>query len=378
MLQAQEYLKKFDSDKVGITVLNLNDSSLTGELNLKGFANLERLSVENNELTSLDVRDCPKLKHLNIKGNPKLSCCYVYDLGRHLRNFSTSSLNSNNSNDSEREKEPEKTKPNNKNLAEIYFYPLVSQENELELKLTPTLPISSVGTKYLKTVAENNMLPRGSAFLTSSGELESRGIVNIIHAAPGSLSQKDEGKPNQKAVITATQNSIILAERNGIESLAIPFIGSNIFLSSIGGTKEQLAEIIMKSAINQRKQLKKIVFVPYAAGIEIKEGNITNFATHNCSVIVNAANMEGRFGAGLSGIIGQATGQSDQINQEAANYIKKFNKIVLEKKSDTKKLAEWLTESNISEEEYNILEPNLKEDEEYSLAELKELLLVEE
>jgi hypothetical protein len=49
-------------------------------------------------------------------------------------------------------------------------------------------PVSSAGTEYQEKVfqAEIPMLPRGSALITSSGELkEKHNIQVIIHAAPG-------------------------------------------------------------------------------------------------------------------------------------------------------------------------------------------------
>jgi len=110
----------------------------------------------------------------------------------------------------------------------------------------------------------------------------------------------------------------------------------------------------MEAAINQRNNgstLQRIVFVPYSEedqgifqgvldelrtrypdqrlnGIEIRRGDITYFGTHQCSTIVNAANMEVQFGEGLSGIIGDATGQREDINREAKDRIREYNQKV--------------------------------------------------
>jgi len=46
------------------------------------------------------------------------------------------------------------------------------------------------------------------------------------------------------------------------------------------------------------------------------DAGITSFHGHQCPVIMNGANMEVRFGGGLSGTIGQATAHEQQIDQE--------------------------------------------------------------
>jgi len=97
--------------------------------------------------------------------------------------------------------------------------------------------------------------------------------------------------------------------------------------------------------------LQRIVFVPYSeadrqifqrvldelttrypaerlAGIEIRRGDITYFGTHQCSTIVNAANMEVQFGGGISEIIGDATGERANIDQVAVNLIREYNQKV--------------------------------------------------
>ncbi|KLL03377.1 MAG: hypothetical protein MRECE_18c033 [Mycoplasmataceae bacterium CE_OT135] len=143
------------------------------------------------------------------------------------------------------------------------------KEPEYQGKL---LPISSAGTEYKKAVIETNMLPRGSAILTGSGDLEKQGIKVIIHACPGAV-QKDKGKefePNIQGIIRSVQNCILLVEKNNYKSVAFCLIGSN-FLDSIispnQGTKKErqlkLAEIIIKSVVKQIKSLEKIVFVDF-------------------------------------------------------------------------------------------------------------------
>ncbi|CAG8576882.1 3637_t:CDS:2 [Scutellospora calospora] len=151
-------------------------------------------------------------------------------------------------------------------------YPaLIATKRELEYKVNPPLAISSVGTDYnqLSETNKNSLLP-GSALLTDtldglgggSSPLDSKGIANIIHAAPWprDLFKSDEDFIN--CVVKSVQNSIILAERNNFEKLAIPLVGGGIYLGSCDPQK--LAEGIIRGAINQLEKcqkLKKIIFI---------------------------------------------------------------------------------------------------------------------
>lgn len=65
-------------------------------------------------------------------------------------------------------------------------------------------------------------------------------------------------------------------------------------------------------------------------GVDVARGDINQFTTHNCSTIVNAANIEVSFGGGISGAIGNATGRGAGINAEALGYINQFNDRVRE------------------------------------------------
>jgi len=78
-----------------------------------------------------------------------------------------------------------------------------------------------------------------------------------------------------EGVVRSVQNSVILAAKHGQRKLAIPFIGSALFLDRMDGLshpkhekkarKEELAEAIFKAAINQneREGLEEIAFVAY-------------------------------------------------------------------------------------------------------------------
>lgn len=79
-MKAQEYLNSLGERKDEITTLNLNSYHLTGEMNLIGFTSLKILECADNQITSLDVSDCPNLYHLNLKNNPLLTDLHVYSL----------------------------------------------------------------------------------------------------------------------------------------------------------------------------------------------------------------------------------------------------------------------------------------------------------
>jgi len=238
------------------------------------------------------------------------------------------------------------------------------------------LPISSVGTDYSKLdeTNKNSLLP-GSALLTDtldgsdggSSTLNSKGITHIIHAAPWprDLFKSDEDFIN--CVVKSVQNSIILADREKFEKLAIPLVGGGIYLGSCD--PEELAEGIMRGAVNQLAEcqnLQQIVFLDWhdnktprknrqvflnafskledkswfgkhrsGSGIELAKnptkivicewGDIRDKRIHGASVIANAANTQVQFGGGISGAIAEQVGDKDKINQKAKELIAKFN-----------------------------------------------------
>jgi O-acetyl-ADP-ribose deacetylase (regulator of RNase III) len=211
--------------------------------------------------------------------------------------------------------------------------------------------ISTVGTNadYTRNIAGLRLLPAGSAFYTSSGKLQNRGILGIIHAATGSSSRDGKGlSPTLASVANSVRNAMILAQRHEHTKIAIPFIGGAIFLSRIMTTLEELAGVIIKAAIEHKGSL-KVALVPYGdqdtqlfqkvldklladeqyanardGSIEICAGDITMKNIHGADVIVNAANTEAKFGGGLSGAIGHATSQQQQIDREASKIVASF------------------------------------------------------
>lgn len=210
---------------------------------------------------------------------------------------------------------------------------------------TATVATPEVSGDEKSLLQKNNMLPRGSALVTSSGQLADTGITQIIHAATGAMGKSgDIFEPNLQSIKDSVKNSVILAKLGGHKSLAIPFIGGKIFLQRIGVSADTLASTIIGSAIKESNGEINIKFVAFGEAdtalfknslsrlypvisnqrAEVLSGSLTDYSLHQSSAIVNAANMEVVFGGGLSGVIAGATGNSEAINQEAASLINGF------------------------------------------------------
>lgn len=200
--------------------------------------------------------------------------------------------------------------------------------------------ISTEGITLSEEVNTTGLAPRGSAVLTSSGELAPTGITAIIHAASGSASRNDPAfVPSLEGVVMSVRNSILLAQKNDFNSIAIPFIGGKIFLSRIGISAEELAAAIVDSILSTPRdniEVKLVAFgqtdfelfqkILHERGdpFPVLEGSITDFSLHHCPVIVNAANMEVEIGGGISGVIGAASGSPARLNAEAKTTLKDF------------------------------------------------------
>lgn len=206
-------------------------------------------------------------------------------------------------------------------------------------KLFPKKPISMVKKSDPCFVKQNSMLPRGSSLITQLGEMTKDGIVAILHAATGAMTRSGgEFEPNPESIGNSILNSLKLARSYEHKRVAIPFIGGGIFAGRMGVTKEELTEIIVKATLKNKKRL-EVVFVlfsdaeekMFSASVEknakndpkvkVVKGSITDFSVHGASAIVNAANMEVVFGGGISGVIGSATGQAEEIDEKAAELI---------------------------------------------------------
>ena len=108
-------------------------------------------------------------------------------------------------------------------------------------------------------------MPDGSALLTDTGKnssLKSQGINYIIHAVPRHRSSCASDEEFIEIAVKAVQNSIILADREGIDQLALCLIGGEIYRGSCD--PERLAKGIIRGALNQLEKcqsLKEITFV---------------------------------------------------------------------------------------------------------------------
>jgi O-acetyl-ADP-ribose deacetylase (regulator of RNase III) len=195
-------------------------------------------------------------------------------------------------------------------------------------------------------VRDEQMIPRGSALITISGDLKKQGISAIIHAATGSMTKSDGVfEPTLESVKNSIKNSLMLARHYNHKRVAIPFLAGGIFAGRMGVTKEELAKAIVEASLDYKKKL-EVVFVLYSDSEEqifaqalksasetkarkkkskkasVVKGSITDFSLHQATAIVNAANMEVAFGGGISGFIGQATGQSEALDAKAQELIK--------------------------------------------------------
>ncbi|WP_147411540.1 hypothetical protein [endosymbiont GvMRE of Glomus versiforme] len=264
-----------------------------------------------------------------------------------------------NNNPNPKTNEGEVNKPTNDWATKIDWTAIKPTQKEKEYVRGQILPISSVGTEYRDCYKLDNMLPRGSALLTEAGkgELKNNGIESIIHAAPGSTAkeQEDEYHPIYKGILRAIQNSIILAERENYDKIAIPFIRGDFW--DMFDDIEATAKAIIYGSLNQREKLKEIIFVlspdkkqdrnstefkfidyfkkyfkeyqreyPDRAKFgRVIEGDIRDFSIHRAKVIVNDANMEMEWADGVSELIRQKINNYQEIQNKAQELIGKFN-----------------------------------------------------
>ena len=129
---------------------------------------------------------------------------------------------------------------------------------------------SDRGTVVVPEVRDALMMPRGSALATSSGRLSEQGITQIIHAATGSMSRGGkEFDPTLKGVVDAVQNSLELARLNGHRRVAVPFLGGKIFVDRIGIAPQELANAIVKKAIDARgdAEIRFVTFGDFDTGL---------------------------------------------------------------------------------------------------------------
>jgi O-acetyl-ADP-ribose deacetylase (regulator of RNase III) len=216
------------------------------------------------------------------------------------------------------------------------------------MNYTSTKLLSALSCPQDKSLRDINFAPLGAAAWTTSGDLAQQGITAIAQAASGAMRSGQGFDPTRDSVSASIKNSLLLAAAQGYSRLAIPFIVSGIFKDRIdpGARKPEIAFIITQSIANSRGAVDvvivawdpsdKALFDQYVRdvndpGITVQKGSITDFSCHHCPAIVNAANMEVRFGCGLSGHIAKAVNggvdggpKSGAIDQEAQGIITAF------------------------------------------------------
>lgn len=191
--------------------------------------------------------------------------------------------------------------------------------------------------------------PLGSSVWTSSGHLAGSGITGIAQAASGAMARGVGLEPTRYSIAASIRNSLVLAQSHGASAVAVPFIASGRFLTRVQPVcgKSELAGIITETLVAFRGAVEAVIvawsdedhalFAPYVShanepGLRLVKGSITDFAAHACPAIMNAANMEVRFGAGVSGGIADAvnghsttdTSASAAVDAEAAAAVKAF------------------------------------------------------
>ena len=155
----------------------------------------------------------------------------------------------------------------------FYYPPLQPTLKEPEYQ-GELLPIASTEAKYKQNFIDKNMLPPGSAILTSAGDLGNSGIEAIIHLATRSVDSKNEEFQPRGYFVRSIQQAILLAEREGYKSIAFPLVDIKTLdlilppemYGSQAERRSRLAFMVMKAAFSQArncKKLKKIVFVDY-------------------------------------------------------------------------------------------------------------------
>ena len=212
------------------------------------------------------------------------------------------------------------------------------------MTFTQTIIAGPYDSNSAAILSGKSMLPRGSACITGSGDLQKSGINAILQAATGSMRPFQSGfdEPTLDSIQASIENGFDLIKANGFQRMAVPFVGGGYFLTRIVGTKADLIDRIVLACL--KKYAAEAVIVVYKdptlhAAFEnsvikqfpaldpktiVVDAGITSFHDHKAPVIMNGANMEVEFGDGVSGSIGKATGQIAAINAEAKGYIKAF------------------------------------------------------
>ncbi len=232
-----------------------------------------------------------------------------------------------------------------KNESEVF---LREESSMLTKNHSTRIALALDPSSLTQEVLNAGVLPRGSALMTSSGDLGPTGITAIIHAATGAMERKGGVfEPTLESISTSIKNSLILAFQYNHKRIAIPFIGGGVFAKRIGVEPQELANLIVETTLQEHGSI-EIRFMTFGekdtelfkhalknleddfdlSNVSVVNGSITDFKQHGASAIVNAANLEVTFGGGLSGIIARATRREKEINQEAHAQIVSWLKMI--------------------------------------------------
>jgi len=97
--------------------------------------------------------------------------------------------------------------------------------------------------------------PVGGAVITGAGKLKAR---YVIHAVGPRMGEGDE----DRKLRDATLNSLKLAEKHGVRSIAFPAISTGIF----GFPKDRCAKIMLRAAVEHLRKgsgIKRVIFCLY-------------------------------------------------------------------------------------------------------------------
>ncbi|MBS7654560.1 MAG: macro domain-containing protein [Candidatus Bathyarchaeia archaeon] len=104
-------------------------------------------------------------------------------------------------------------------------------------------------------ISKRGPIPVGEAAITSGGNLKAKYVIHAVGPIYGEGNEKEKLK-------NATLNSLKLAERHNISSIAFPAISTGYF----GLPKDECAETMIPAAISYVKEgtkLKRIIFCLY-------------------------------------------------------------------------------------------------------------------
>ena len=202
--------------------------------------------------------------------------------------------------------------------------------------------------------SQGELLPPGSVLLSERGF----GRINrLIQAGVASSGLTNLPVPLHDIKETV-KNIMELADVNGIQKFAMPVLAGDIFFRRIpeyenkheGRSKIELATMIMEEVDkynrNNRTRINPVYVDFKRSGSEvlnafteagkirarkgihdnIKIGDLLNYNDHGCSVIVNAANTNMKFGGGIAGKIG--TRIDEDADQETSRKNKVYQKEV--------------------------------------------------